>query len=176
MKLRDYIYINSIPTDISDKEREERLIKYMGLDYSKDSLDKINDKVHKLYDMKSISEVKILYKYFRVGKKIWKVERNIRTCPASQFILFDSYINNDDIISNLHNILSIYIRPVRWYGKIEKWNPDNHQKNSETLLNVDMKYIYPMISFFFHSVMKYMKNINIIYLNQQTQENRKMTV
>lgn len=170
MTLKDFIFINNL--EGSEREKEEKIVEYLGLAYDKNSLDDLRNRFSKLYLTNYSTKVKV-FRYFNVNKKIWKIERNIRRCPASQFVLFDSYLNQDkEIMNNLHLILSIYIRPLKWF-RIEKWDAEKHEHNANILLEADMKYIYPMISFFFLNVRRYIRNMNIIYLNQAQMEYQK---
>lgn len=168
MKLKDYIFYLQLEGD--QKNREDKMMEYLNLSYDKNSLDEISKKISKMFN-KDISKYKKIFKWFYIkGHGFWGVRNNIRKESASQFILFDSYmIDSGTTISNLHNILSIYIRPLTITG-VEKWDVEKHQKNADILLNTDMKYIFPLIGFFFLNAMNYMLNTNIIYLNQQTRE------
>lgn len=164
--LKDFIFIQSL--ELLDKEsKEQKLLEYFGMSYDKNSLDEMRKKISKLYTIDYTFRTKIFNYFYVKGYGFWKIENDIRKCPASQFVLFDSYLLQEkEIMDNLHNILSIYIRPVKWF-KIEKWNTDKHSINANKLLNSDMNYIYPMINFFFRSAKKYIRNMNIIYLNEQ---------
>lgn len=168
MKLKDYIFYLSL--EGSAQERENKLMEYLGLSYDKNSLDSITKKINKIFNT-DLSTYKKIFKWFYIkGHGIWSVRNDIRKESAAQFILYDSYlIDSGTTLSNLHNILSIYIRPVKWYG-VEKWIESNHEKNANILLNSDMKYIYPLINFFFLNATNYILNTNIIYLNQETKE------
>lgn len=168
MKLKDYIFYLTLEGDA--QEREKQLMEYLGLSYDKNSLDSISKKINKIFNI-DLSDYKKIFKLFYIkGHGIWSVRNNIRKESAAQFILFDSYmIDSGTTLSNLHNILSIYIRPLKWNG-VEDWDVEKHEKNANTLLNTDMKYIYPLINFFFLNVTNYILNTNIIYLNQETRQ------
>lgn len=168
MKLKDYIFYLQLEGD--QKQREDKMLQHLGLSFDKNSLDEISKKISNVFN-KDVSQYKKVFKWFYIKNHgIWAVRNDIRKENASQFILFDSYmIDSGTTISNLHNILSIYVRPLTWRG-VEKWDINKHDKNADILLNTEMKYIFPLINFFFLNAMNYILNTNIIYLNQQTRE------
>jgi hypothetical protein len=169
MTLKDYQFLLSIE-GLTQEEQYEKQINYLGLSYERDSIDKIGKELSKVFSQPVSTDNRIRKYFYIKGSGIWKVANNIRKEKASQFTFFESFLyDKDEVVNNLHNILAIYIRPLKWYG-IEKWDPNKHEHNANILLNADMKYVSPLINFFFLLAKKYMKNTNITSLNHQTRE------
>lgn len=172
MKLKDYQFYLSIE-DLPEDEKLEKQMSYLCLDFEKHSIDEIKRRIFKVFSQR-LFDYKAPRKWFYIPRHgIWKVSQNIRKEKGSQFTFFESFLfDESQITQNLHNLLAIYIRPLKWYG-IEKWDVEKHSKNASVLLETDMKYIYPILDFFFLSVKNYIRNTNIISLNKQTMEIQK---
>lgn len=175
MKLKDYQFLLSIQK-LTDTEQLSKQMEYLGVSYEKHSIDEIRNRILKTF-AEPVDEYRTPRKWFYVkGHGIWKVAFNIRKETGAQFTYFESLLyaptgaeGKDIVEQNLHNLLAVYIRPLRWYG-IEKWDIEKHERNANILLNVDMKYIYPMIDFFFLNAKNFIRNTNITSLNQQTNQ------
>lgn len=173
MTLKDYQFLLSLE-GLPEEEQIEKQMEYLKLDYNKQSIDEIKNKIIKSFSV-PLSKYSRIRRYFYIkGNGVWKVANDIRKEKGSQFTYFESFLyDKENITNNLHNLMAIYIRPLKWYG-IEKWDVNKHSKNANVLLNTDMKYIYPLIDFFFLNAKKYIMNTNITSLNNQTREIQQM--
>jgi hypothetical protein len=170
MKLKDFIYINSIPTG---KTYNEKVLSYFN--YPIDDLPEkeINRKVNNLTNIE-IKEIK--GNKLKIGKKWFYIERDITSATHGQFIEMETYlIDNSSFISNLNEVLAIYVRPRKWSWKklryvIEKWDPNKKERNSKSLLDMNVGIALGLNVFFYQNAHNSITNIKRFYLTKMTQQ------
>ena len=156
MTIKDYIFITQ--SGITEKE----LLDYFKIDQSQ-TIDKVSADLKIKIKIPVVSQVK---RYIRIGNTIYKIDKNIAQLSYEQFNRLETLLAEGDNVSNLHKLLSIYVRPINWYGGIQKYNFNKQEKIYDKLLNMDIGVANSIIQFFFLNAVNYMKNINISYLNQ----------
>lgn len=156
MTIKDYQYIMSL--DKTDELLwEKQVIDYLKVD-TKKSIDDVLLEVRKKL---AITPKSINKHYFWFKNNLWYIEKNLIELSYEQFARLDNLISEDDNINNLHKLLSIYVRP--WNCKFSLKTQD---KVYEKLLDLDINFAQGLLVFFFANAQRYMKYINIHYLNQ----------
>lgn len=157
MTIKDYIFITK------SGRTEKEILNYFKIDQSQ-TIQKVSTDLKIKMVIPPVSSVK---RYTRIGNTIFKIEKNLSELSYEQFNRLETLLAEDDNVSNLHKLLSIYVRPINWYGGIQKYNFNKQEKIYDKLLNMDIGVANSILQFFFLNAVSYMKNINISYLNQK---------
>lgn len=177
MTLEQYIYLNKIPTGSTIAYYNTQVLEYFNVDYSSLSVKEVYTKVKELTDIK-VSDIK--KDKIKINGKWFKIQKSITKSTFGQFIELESYLlDKDYLINNLHEVLSIYVRPRKWNWKkfrydIEKWDSDKKEQNSKYLLGMDINDCFGLNVFFYLCEADSMKNIKNHYLNQQMEKINQM--
>lgn len=157
MTIKDFQYINK--SGVTEKE----ILDYLKIDQSQ-TIQKVSADLKIKINIPTVSQVN---RYTRIGNTIFKIEKDLSQLSYEQFNRLETLLAEEDNVSNLHKLLSIYVRPINWYGGIQKYNFNKQEKIYDKLLNMDIGIANSILQFFFLNAVSYMKNINISYLNQR---------
>jgi hypothetical protein len=147
--------------DSGSTNYEEQLVDYFKLDRTK----KWSESLEELEKLITITPVEIKKSKIKINNKIYKIEKDLLDSSFEQFVRLDNLIAENDNVNNLHKLLAIYLRPVKWF-QIEKYNLKTQDIIAEELLQMDMNIAQGLLLFFSQYANKYMDNINISYLNR----------
>jgi len=160
MNIKTYQQIASI--DTGSTTYDEQIITILGIDKNQ-TIDKISAEITKLTQ---ITPYTIKRNSFRLNGKRYKIEKDFIELTYEQFTRLDSLIAEEDNIGNLHKLLSIYVRPTDWFGRIKPFNLKTQEKIYNELLDMNMDFAQGLMLLFFSNATRCINNINISYLNQ----------
>lgn len=162
MTIKQYQYIQSIS---GATDYEIQLLDYFKIDKSLP----YQEAIEKLNKILTITPTAVKSK-IKVNGKCFKVEQDFMEGSVEQFTRLDNLLAEENNTMNLHKLLAIYIRPYKWF-RIEKYNPTKQEAIANQLLEMDMEVAQGLLLFFSLLAAKYMKNINIHYLNKMKDQN-----
>ena len=162
MKIFEYQYIHSLDSGATDYEF--KIIEYLKIDQSQ-SWDKVKKDIE---DHLKINPREIRHKYLKIGRRIFKIQKEFLQSSFEQFVRLDMLLAEEDNVKNLHKLLAIYVRPL-----FSKFNLKTQDKIENYLLNLDMSIAQGLIVFFSLNATKSLRNINISYLNQMKETSTK---
>jgi hypothetical protein len=160
MLVKDFIYINTLDSGSTTFENE--LISYFKID-----TDQTREKVSQDLDKIIKVEQKIIKrKYIWFKRKLWKICLPLQEETFDQWTRMETILAENNNNKNLHKLLAIYLRPVKWYGKLKKFDMRNQDKIENDLLDIDMSTAQSILVFFSIVALKSMNYIKVFYLNQ----------
>jgi len=160
MIIRDFKYISTLDTGSTTYELD--LINYFKIPTNQ-SVEKVGEQLKKYMDVVPITKFK---KYYWFKGKLWKVCMPLQDETFDQWSRMETILAEENNIQNINRLLAIYFRPVRWYGKVRKFNLNTQEKIEESLLDLDMNIANGLTLFFSIVGFKYMNNIKVFFLNQ----------
>lgn len=173
MKLYQYQELTQL--DSGSTTYEEDVCNLFNIDKSQ-TIHKVREDI---FNLLKINNTKIKNKY-KLGKTWFMVEQEIFERSYEQFAEMDRILAENNNIQNLHKLIAIYFRTRRfnWFKlkyEIQPFSIKNHDANYELIQkHLDMEDANALGLFFYSNAMKYMKNMNIYYLNQAKLKNMSM--
>ena len=163
MLIRDYQYISKLDTG---KTYEDEMIKYFKIPTNR-PLEEVRKDLEKKTEIK---EKKTLKKWWWFKGKIWTLHYPFTEETYDQWNRLETLLAEENNIQNLHKLLAIYFRPKRFFFFNKKFSMKDQDKIENDLLDFDMDWAQTIALFFSLSATKYMRNMNIYYLNQMKQK------
>jgi len=168
MKLKDYIELNKFDRD--DKFYHKKILDYFGVDSSNMTAKEVIKKSNELIDLKpsTIEDTKI-----KINGKKYYIE-DILKSSYNQWVMLEEFLKSEEeFITNLHKVLSIYLRPMKWsWLKLKyipiKWDNSIKEEIENDILEMDMNDALGLNVFFYQREKEYIKNTRILYLNRKT--------
>ena len=160
MTIKDFKYISKL--DSGSTTYETDLINYFKIDTDQ-TLEQVSEDLQKAMKIEN-KEIKRVHFFFK--KKLWKICIPLSEETFDQWTRLESIISEENNAENLNRLLAIYLRPVKWYGKVKKFNLSNQEKIEEDLLDLDMDLAQSIMVFFSMVAYRYMMHIKIYFLNQ----------
>lgn len=166
MQIKDYQFLHSL--DSGSTSYETDLIDYFKINRNQ-SYDKVIEELNlKLF----IKNNEFTGDSIKVGKKVFKVEKDFLECNYEQFVRLEMLLAEENNIHNLHKLLAVYFRPrkfnylkLRW--DIEFFDLKKQDEISEYIKeNMDVDDAQSLLVFFYQLGIKCFRNMNIYYLNQ----------
>ena len=164
MKVRDFIYISSIPTGIT---YEQDLIKYFNIN-SNQSVEDVVKEINLRTKVRTIP----VPKQFKLNGKKWFVDQDLMDGTFEQFIRLEQLLAQGNNLINLHKLLAIYCRPTK------KFIMDDQDILAEELLELNMEIAQAIMFFFYQNALNSINYMKIAYLNQlnQTKLKRRLLI
>ena len=98
------------------------------------------------------------------------VDRDLYNLKFSQWVTFDSIMTNVDentISQHLHEIIAVFLRPIKYKFYTKKYNANDHKRISELVQShMDIRVALELTNFFFLYTINSMKNGQIDYLEK----------
>jgi hypothetical protein len=115
---------------------------------------KFNKLCRKIHDAFEI-EINSTPVYLRSGGKLYKVNYDCYK-TTGRYVEISHY--QDDFFNNMHKVLASCVVPCAWYGKTLPYNPDDHGRYAEDMLNVEFKKAYAVGVFFYNLLANSLKD------------------
>lgn len=147
---------------------EDKLIEYFKID-THQPIDKVREDLEKITTIKEDVECKY-NQWF--NKKRWHLQLPFLDATYDQWSRLESLLAEEDNINNLHKLLAIYFRPKKFYLFRTKFNMKSQDKIEQELLDYDIDKAKQMLLFFSHNATRYLRNMNISYLNMMKQQTK----
>lgn len=163
MNIAQFQHISKLDTGSTTFEQE--LIDYFQINKKQD-LDKVASDLQNAMTIKPYELKGNIIKY---NGKTWVIEEPFLEKTYEQWKRLEITIAEGDNIKNLHRLLAIYLRPKKWF-RIEPFDLKTQTEIENELLGLDVSIANAIMSRFFLSVTKRMRNINIFYLNQMKKQ------
>ena len=160
MTIKDFQYINSIPTGSTYLLE---VSKYFGLDTNLPP-DVLEEMINNLMIIKEIP----LKKYIKVKGKKYTYEKDLKKVGFNQFIILESLIAEEDNVKNLNFLIALFCRPVKrkWFRLIiSPFDELDYELDCNNLLEMNMEDAQALILFFYHYVEGCSQNMKIHCLN-----------
>lgn len=110
----------------------------------------------------------------KVGKRKFKLENDFINVKFEQWLFMQDFINENDIeytTNNYSAILSLFLRPVNYWGKIKPFNKDDIDELSEYFeLEMDVELAIGLVSFFLLIEKSLLKCISAQFIQIQEKE------
>lgn len=164
--VKQYQEFCKIPSGSTQMEYNKTIASLIGLDVNKLTSSEIDTKVKEWLSRITISKLK--KDYIKLGRKWYKVDRDLYSLAFSQWIYFDDTMRGADK-SNTHEIMHFLIatftRECRFYKFFPKeFNINNIEKNAKIVqekLNIETA--LELINFFFWSIIHSINNTQVEY-------------
>lgn len=160
MILKDFQYLNTL--DSGSTTYEQNLITYFKIDTNQ-SITKVQSDLQKCLEIKPYE---IKKNYIKLKGKRYFIEKNFLDCSYEQFSRLEMILSENKNVENIHKLLSIFIRPYKYFIFKSKYNIKEQDDIYNALLELDMDMAQSILLFFYQNVLKSLNNINIHYLNQ----------
>jgi len=159
MLVKDFKKISLLDTGSTTYELD--LIKYFKIDTTK-TIDEVGEQLKKCMEITPTTKFK---KYYWFNKKLWKVCFPFTDESFDQWARLETILAENNNLQNINRLLALYFRPVKWYGKVKKFDLNTQEPIEEDLLDLDMNIANGLLLFFSIVAFKYMNNIRAHYLN-----------
>lgn len=168
MKVKDFQYINTIPTGIT---YNLEFAKYFNLD-----LNMTNEEMTSEFEEITKIKKKKLEKYIFVNGKKYIYNNDLKKCSFAQFIQLETLVNENDNVKNLHRLIALFCRPAKrkWFRYvIEPFDLETQNQIAENILEMEIEDAQELILFFYHLVENYSLNMKLHFLTEMVVANTK---
>ena len=173
IKLLQYQSFCAIPSGSTVQEYNIKIFELMKWDYTNLTDDQVNNKVKKF--ISSIVENINPVDHIKLGKKWYKIDKDLHTLKFPQWLYFDGVMKSVEkelVYEKLQFVLASFARPCRFY----KWFPKKFSydtvkdvaKHIQWDLDIDLA--LQLTNFFFHYTTNFMSNTRIEYLERLEKE------
>jgi hypothetical protein len=169
MNLRQYQEIDKLSKDLSDDQYKAQLCRILNVSIDDHTDDQINSLVESTRnEIKAAHEAPITPK-FKLNKQWYSYDKEISKQSFGQWVQFDTLMNTEtDIIQNMHNLLAVYVRAIKfnWFKlkrEMTKYDSNELDDIAETIReHMDIKTAIALNVFFYKNVSGTMKHTAIL--------------
>lgn len=167
--IKQYQDFCRIPSGSTEMEMNKQLALLIGLDTTKLTNDEVQLKVKEWLGKIVVSKIK--HNHIRIGKKWYKVDRDLYSLTFSQWIFFDDMmrgVDDGNTYETLHFLIATFLRECKFYKFFpKKFDVNLIEKNAKLIQNnMSVEVALELINFFFHYTLNSMRNTQIEYLEK----------
>lgn len=173
IKLKDYQKLHSIDSGQTETELTIQLCELIGLNTQNLTKEEVKSKIQEYISSIIVSRKK--HPYIRLNGKRYKVDTELTKLKFAQFILLDQYmkdVNEKNVSDKTHKLISIFIRPTRFYFFPKKFNTNDVEKISNDVLDLEISIALNLINVFFYVIVNGLKSGVIESLNNFEKMNK----
>jgi len=107
----------------------------LGIDTNQ-SLDKVKLETSYFNNNERVVQFKTKHK---LNKKLYAIEQDFLECTYEQFIQLERILAEGDNIKNIHRLISIYFRPVKWSWKKFRFNIEPYNIKRQEYISSEIR-------------------------------------
>lgn len=166
--VKQYQEFCKIPTGSTEMTYINEVSNIIGLDTSSYNQEQLSNKVKEW--ISTIIATHKKHVKVKLNGQTFRVDREIYDLKFAQWVMFDSImtnVNENNISEYLHEIIAVFLRPIKWKFFTKKFNANDHKRISELVQShMDVRVALELTNFFFLYTINSMKNGQIDYLEK----------